>query len=421
MLYEGINALCVLCGRIGQKIEACPFTVREQPKEQSMERNEGHTETQSTQGEDRLKEKEKPQEDYGEWMVVSRKKVNSKAKSVQRSLVMNQMAKEQLMQTSLATTAKPSVAGQNSKSGKRKALHTQTVVSQRETNVMAMSILNKPKLGKGAKDKGVRAKMNQKATNLVGLQSNGVGPSNKGGLFVFGSETKQGPFCLSSSFNPKVHPKEKPISTEKESFISEHSSRNNGSQREVGDLLQRKSYSGGRRDNTLDKARSNRSVGLVRDRSDGGVEEPVPVNGEKQTAGLSADERRSMDHDFEPMVEVLEGPTSNFGASGDKLKAISHRIRHAKLGKIYIRGGSGVDRAKDHSKEDIANQPGGMLVDGQSARGENDSICRARDEWHDPNQGNSGRVRDNQAFGDFIPGDIGVEEGVVRGIEVERH
>ena len=47
-----------------------------------MERNEGHTETQSTQGEDGLKEKEKSQEDYGEWMVVSRKKVNSKTKSV---------------------------------------------------------------------------------------------------------------------------------------------------------------------------------------------------------------------------------------------------------------------------------------------------------------------------------------------------
>ena len=230
-----------------------------------MERNEGHTETQSTQGEDGLKEKEKSQEDYGEWMVVSRKKVNSKAKFVQCSPVMNQTAEEQLTQTSLATTAKPSVAGQNSKSGKRKALHTQNVVSQRETNVMAMSILSKPKLGKSAKDKGVHAKMNQKATNLVGLQSNRVGPSNKGGLFVFGSKAQQGPFCLSSSFNPKVHPKEKLISTKKESSVSEHSSSNDGSQREVGDLLQRKSDSGGRRNNTLDKARSNRSVGLVRD------------------------------------------------------------------------------------------------------------------------------------------------------------
>ena len=129
VLYEGINALCFSCGRIGHKLEACPYTVREQPKEQSMDRCEGHNETHSTQGEDGLKDKEKSLEDYGEWMVVSRKKVNSKTKSVQCSPVMNQMADVQLTQTSFATTTKPSVAGQNSKSGKRKALHTQPVVS----------------------------------------------------------------------------------------------------------------------------------------------------------------------------------------------------------------------------------------------------------------------------------------------------
>ena len=95
--------------------------------------------------------------------------MNSKTKSVQRSPVMNQTNEEPLTQTSLATTAKPSVAGQNSKSGKRKALHTQSVVSQRETNVIVMSSLSKPKLGKSAKDKGVHAKLNQKATNLVAI------------------------------------------------------------------------------------------------------------------------------------------------------------------------------------------------------------------------------------------------------------
>ena len=33
VLYEGINALCFLCGRIGHKLEACPYIVREQNKE----------------------------------------------------------------------------------------------------------------------------------------------------------------------------------------------------------------------------------------------------------------------------------------------------------------------------------------------------------------------------------------------------
>ena len=95
---------------------------------------------------------------------------------------------------------------------------------------MAMSSHSQPKLEKGTKDKGVHAKTNQKATNLVGLQSNGVGPRNKSGLFVFGFETEQGPFCFSSSFNPKVKPKDKLILMGKESSVSEHSNSNQGCQ-----------------------------------------------------------------------------------------------------------------------------------------------------------------------------------------------
>ena len=29
VLYEGINTLCFSCGRIGHKIETCPYTIRE--------------------------------------------------------------------------------------------------------------------------------------------------------------------------------------------------------------------------------------------------------------------------------------------------------------------------------------------------------------------------------------------------------
>ena len=106
------------------------------------------------------KEKDKSQEDYGEWMVVSRKKVNSKTKPVQHLLEMNHTANVQLTQTSSATAAKSRVAGQYGRNGKRKALHTQSAMSQKETNVMAMSSQSQPKIGKGTKDKGVRAKSN---------------------------------------------------------------------------------------------------------------------------------------------------------------------------------------------------------------------------------------------------------------------
>ena len=127
VLYEGINALCFSCGRIGHKLEACPYIVREQHKEQSKDQCEIHNETPNTQEEDGLKDKgkEKPQEDYGEWMVVSRKKVTSRTKPVQKSLEMDQMADVHMTQTSSATGTMSKVAGQFGRSGKRKALHTQ--------------------------------------------------------------------------------------------------------------------------------------------------------------------------------------------------------------------------------------------------------------------------------------------------------
>ncbi|KAK9991264.1 hypothetical protein SO802_026249 [Lithocarpus litseifolius] len=37
VLYEGINTLCFSCGRIGHKLESCPYTIREHPKEQNVE------------------------------------------------------------------------------------------------------------------------------------------------------------------------------------------------------------------------------------------------------------------------------------------------------------------------------------------------------------------------------------------------
>ena len=43
VLYEGINTLCFSCGRIGHKIETCPYTIREHTKEQSMDRSVEHT------------------------------------------------------------------------------------------------------------------------------------------------------------------------------------------------------------------------------------------------------------------------------------------------------------------------------------------------------------------------------------------
>lgn len=37
--YEGINALCFSCGKIGHKAETCPYTIRETPKEAEKEQD----------------------------------------------------------------------------------------------------------------------------------------------------------------------------------------------------------------------------------------------------------------------------------------------------------------------------------------------------------------------------------------------
>ena len=153
-----------------------------------------------------------------------------------------------------------------------------------------------------------------------------MGPSNKSGILVFGSKVEQGLCGSLDYFNSKVNPKDNLISTGKENIVSEHYSSSDGRQGELGDLLQGEGDFGERRNNTVDKARSNGSVGLVRNRFDGGVEEPVPFNGEKQPVGLTTIEGRSVGHNSEPMVEILDGLTRNLGASDDKLRAISDRI-----------------------------------------------------------------------------------------------
>ena len=235
-------------------------------------------------------------------------------------------------------------------------------------------------------------------------------------MFVFGPSSEPGPFVFTSPSNISNNPL-----VSEECSASNTSERRDGKQGEMGDLLQRKNYSSGGGDNPLDKTRSNRNLGMVRARSVSGVEEFIPTDGAKQPAGVLADERRGLDNDTEPVVEVFDGSPSGAGSSGDKLKIISHRIKHAELRKISIGGGSGADRASSHSKKEIANQSGGMLVDGQPSLGENDPICRTCDEWHGIDQDCPGRYGDNKTLSDSVPRGLGVEEGTNGAMEVEGH
>ena len=169
------------------------------------------------------------------------------------------------------------------------------------------------------------------------------------------------------------------------------------------------------------KARPNRGVGLVRNRVDGGMEEHFSSNGEKQAAGLLAFERRGVDHNAEPMVEVFDGSASSTKHSDDKLRAISNKIRNAELGKISIESRSDVDGGSDFRNEEIDQLPGGMLVDGQPSQGENDPVCQAQIQRNGCSQGNTRGLGNNHALSDSNQGDLGVEERDVGGMEIEKH
>nr|POE77266.1 uncharacterized protein CFP56_29768 [Quercus suber] len=420
VLYEGISALCFSCGRIGHKLESCPYIIREQPKEQNVDRSNGQEDAINSQGVDRPKDGEAVQENYGEWMVVSRRKIINKARSIQRSPVLSQASDNAVMQVPNASMDEPKMAVQSRRESKRKSPHTQPVTSLVESSRKAMSNLRHPNIGKGAKGKGVRANASLNANDLVGSHPVGAGPSRKDGPFVFGSKAVHGPFRFSSTRNTLANPKEKLISTEKESSIPVRTRSGDGREGEVGNFLQGEGHSSEQRDHLLDKTRPNRDLGLVRYRLDDGMEVHFPADGEKQTAGISSFEGRGMDHNPESMVEVPDGSSSSPCDTGEKLKVISSRIRRAELGKISGRSGRGVDEGSDHRKEDVAEEPGGMFVDGQPAQGENDPVCRAGDKWYDSCQGNPRGFGDNQACSGSLQGDLGVEGGDFGSMEVER-
>ena len=102
----------------------------------------------------------------------------------------------------------------------------------------------------------------------------------------------------------------------------------------MGNILQGKGHINRRQKDLVDKAGSNRNLGVVRSRANVGVEEFVSTHGGEQEAGLSTSERRSLGDDSKPMVEIYHGQACGASPSTNKLKLISSKIKYANLGKI---------------------------------------------------------------------------------------
>lgn len=65
---EGLNSLCFSCGRVGHKLESCPYTTRSSVKEDERER-EVESDNSNTNGQMASHE-----QTYGPWVVVARRK-----------------------------------------------------------------------------------------------------------------------------------------------------------------------------------------------------------------------------------------------------------------------------------------------------------------------------------------------------------
>ena len=76
VLYKGINALCFSCGRVGHKVQSCPYTTKapvNKDARKEEDKVDGHVSVA-------LECNEPSKDVYGPWVLVSRKKYSKKKK-----------------------------------------------------------------------------------------------------------------------------------------------------------------------------------------------------------------------------------------------------------------------------------------------------------------------------------------------------
>lgn len=73
--YEGINSLCFSCGRVGHRMEGCPYTTRA-PETKDDDATPEKKEDDTVESDNSAEKEDTPAhgETYGPWVLVSRKK-----------------------------------------------------------------------------------------------------------------------------------------------------------------------------------------------------------------------------------------------------------------------------------------------------------------------------------------------------------
>nr|POF19473.1 uncharacterized protein CFP56_61118 [Quercus suber] len=410
--YEGIGTLCFACGRIGHYREACPFVVREYPtNSQGSSENNGQVAQSPGAGNHEMEKNAREQkEDYGEWMLVARRKSANRGREKPSGSKGSQMGES-------SNSGYEKIGASTSDSGR--------VAVKRKASGAQQSNQHIRDDGKSIFVKENHSNVRQKEVGLVDSCKKPMGLVSEGACFTFGANSSpikiNGPYMSPEGAVEGTRPSYKPGSVSKEKEGISQSGCKYGESKKLGNVLQKQNNTNRRRNYQVDQARPNGNLGMVRLGTDAGLEESFSVDGGEQRAGVPAFIEHGMGGDTKSVVEVCDGQTSPTTTSSSKLNLVKDKFRGATLGKITVRNGKGDDADGDCREEGPYGQSSGVRHVREPEHGEDDPLCGNKVSGYLPSQDVCGGEGYYPSLGNSVPRDAEEQGGGDGGMEVEEH
>nr|POF21005.1 hypothetical protein CFP56_59199 [Quercus suber] len=345
--YEGLSALCFVCGRIGHRKEACPHVIKgpqtENPRA-TQDKPNNSEEQQMSKDESQAKIHNNELDGYGQWMVVIRKKKAQKPRLAEHREGSATSSKELEARDRRDSKCKASVYADNLKLG---------AADKTSTSIQ-----------KWQSAKGREMKQGSKATG-PGHSTVGAGGKkatlrifkfrSSSGLRAEPKEGQPGPITLNKGLGAS---RETPVFR----FGNSTTFKDHGEYaREVGDILQRENYPNRGHNNQHDQEGSNKSHGVVRVGVNASLEEPFSFDRAELQNRLSFRHGQSMKLDTKFVVEVPNGQTRD---PHQHINSIRANLRSLHLKKITDQARSVGRRTDGHREESSQKHTGGVCGNG---------------------------------------------------------
>jgi hypothetical protein len=220
-------------------------------------------------------------------------------------------------------------------------------------------------------------------TQLV-LSNNGRQQKGKGKIVNPKLSSSKYQSFLNSSGTNQLETKSKSLSPQTTSSTQPliFSFGDGGSSRQMGDISQKQSHSGGGQDNRVDSIRSNLDMGLVRSRNQGGMGEHISPYREQQSFGISRANGSSLDSNSKTLVVFPNGSSPPPSLGSKDVSMVCSTISDTHLGKLANQAGKALNVNGNCSKKDSASEFDGMCCDGQPNPSEASPILFTSDRVH---------------------------------------